>query len=92
MPPCFCTVCKGAPVSRDVKRSHERSENRSRAQLPTKIIRIVPRSAKPPTGPVPCTLSEPEPIPLPDLDFPEWTSPEAVEQEMLDLVCYNGTS
>src|ERR1700730_11840221 len=85
MPPCFCPTCKGAPVSADVRRSHQRSELRSKGQLPVKLARIIPRSAKPSVGPVPRTLSEPEPIPpFPDLDFPEWTSSEAVEQEMLD--------
>ena len=86
MPPCFCPTCGGAIVSRDTKRAHERSQNRTRNQTsrPGRIIRLVPRSQQP--GPVSKTLAPP-PVPLPltpDLDIPEYGSSDPVEQEMLD--------
>ena len=87
MLPCFCPTCRGAIVSHDTKWVHEQLQDRAQKQTSTQvgwIICLVPQSQQP--GPVSQTL-RPPPIPLPltpDLEIPEYTSSEPIEQEMLD--------
>jgi hypothetical protein len=93
MPPCFCSSCNGSIVSADVKRHHERSQNRIKtlnsgnSSTGGRLCKIIPHSQQPSTR-VPRNLprfTHDDPVlPLPDFEILDRTSPELVEQEMLD--------
>lgn len=93
MPPCFCANCGGSIVSADVKRQHERVQNRiktlnsNHSNTGGRLRKIIPRSQQASTSIARNLphLTHANPIfPAPEFEIPARTSLEAVEQEMLD--------